>query len=175
MNASEPTSGQSQQPLEEGGAEPVINVNTDLWGGLAMAGFGALGLALSGANFRVWIFPRVACVLLLLFGGGLVIKGFRSPDRRDVIKRYNATHVVGPFIAGLIAYYYLFPRLGFIVSTIVCYSLATWVLWRRFTLRSALLSVAMATVLTLALFQIFRQIFNVPVPVGSWLQAMGLS
>jgi hypothetical protein len=151
-------------------------VNSDLWGGLFLLAFGAGGVLLAGgSNPNVWGFPRVLSVLLLLFGAGLLVKGLVRPDRREIVTARTAAGTVAPFMLGLVAYWVLLDRLGFIATTILLYATATWVLRRRFTLPAALLSLAVAAALTLAVYQLFANWLFVPLPVGSWWEALGLA
>jgi hypothetical protein len=151
-------------------------VNTDLWGGLLLLVFGAGGLLLAtGSNPNVWGYPRLLSGLLLLFGGSLAVKGLVRPDRQEIISARAAASSVGPFLLGLVAYYALLPRLGFVATTVLLYATATWALRRRFTPTAALLSLAVAAAVTLALYQLFANWLFVPLPTGSWWEAMGLA
>jgi hypothetical protein len=145
-------------------------VNSDLAGGGLLVVIAAVALVYArDATFNVWIFPRITAIVLAILGTGLLIKGWLSPDRRKVFDDQGATTVL-PFAVGLIVYGVLFSRVGFVPTTIVTYAAATWVLRRRFTLRSAAISLVIGTVITLVLYQVFTRVFYVPLPEGTWWQ-----
>jgi len=149
----------------------MLTVNTDLAGGGLLVAIAAIALlAAREATFNVWIFPRVTAVFLAVIGTGLLIKGFVKPDYREVLDRRHAAATVLPFAVGLIVYGVLFSRVGFLPTTIVLYAAATWVLRRQFTLRSAVVSLAIGAAFTLFLHQVFTRVFYVPLPRGTWWQ-----
>ena len=143
-------------------------VNTDLAGGGLLVVIATVALVYArDATFNVWIFPRITAIFLAVAGTGLVIKGWLSPDRREVFDGHGATTVL-PFAVGLLAYGVLFSRTGFVPTTIVAYAAATWVLRRRFTFRSAVTSLVISAAITIILHQVFTQVFYVPLPQGTW-------
>ena len=155
----------------KGSDRRMLTLNTDLIGGGLLVAIAAVALLFArDATFNVWIFPRVTAACLAVVGTGLVIKAFVRPERREVLERRIALTSVLPFAAGLIAYGVLFSRAGFLPTTIVLYAAATWVLQRQFTLRSAALSLVVGAVFSLILYQVFTQVFYVPLPNGSWWQ-----
>ena len=146
-------------------------VNSDLAGGCLLVAIATVALVYArDATFNVWIFPRITASFLAVVGGGLVVKGWLSPDRREVFHDRNGATAVLPFALGLIAYGVLFSRAGFLPTTIAAYAAATWVLRRRFTLRSAAISLVIGAAVTLVLHQIFTRVFYVPLPQGIWWQ-----
>lgn len=145
-------------------------VNTDFVGGALLVAIATVALVYAReATFNVWIFPRITAIFLAVVGGGLVVKGWLSPDRREVFHGHGAT-TVAAFAVGLLAYGVLFSRTGFVPTTIVAYAAATWVLQRRFTLRSAASSLVISAAITISLHQVFTRVFYVPLPQGSWWQ-----
>ncbi len=143
-------------------------VNTDLTGGGLLVAIATVALVYArDATFNVWIFPRITAIFLAVVGVGLVIKGWLSPDRRELFARGGATTVL-PFAIGLVVYGVLFSRTGFIMTTIVAYAAATWVLRRRFTIPSAATSLVIGAAITMLLHQLFSRVFYVPLPRGSW-------
>jgi hypothetical protein len=151
------------------GHQKMLVVNTDLVAGGFLVAIGVVALlAARGATFNVWIFPRVTASVLALIGSGLLVKGLTAPDRREVIDRHAAWTTVLPFAVGLILYGVLFSRAGFVPTTIVFYSAATWVLRRQFTFRSAAVSLLIGTAFTLCLYQLFTRAFYVPLPSGTF-------
>jgi hypothetical protein len=153
----------------KGNDRRMLTLNTDLVGGGLLVAIAAVALlSARDATFNVWIFPRVAATCLAAIGAGLVIKAFVTPERRAIIDRRMAVTTLLPFAGGLIAYGVLFTRAGFLPTTIVLYAAATWVLRQKFTFRSAALSLAIGTVFSVILHQVFTQVFYVPLPIGSW-------
>lgn len=153
----------------KGSDRRMLTLNTDLAGGGLLVAIAAVALLFArDATFNVWIFPRVTAACLAVVGTGLVIKAFVAPRRREVLERRIALTSVLPFAAGLIAYGVLFTRAGFLPTTIVLYAAATWVLRRQFTLRSAALSLIVGAAFSVILYQVFTQVFYVPLPSGSW-------
>ena len=153
----------------KGSDRRMLTLNTDLAGGGLLVAIAAVALLFArDATFNVWIFPRVTAACLAVVGTGLVIKAFVAPERREVLERRIALTSVLPFAAGLIAYGVLFTRAGFLPTTIVLYAAATWVLRRQFTLRSAALSLIVGAAFSVILYQVFTQVFYVPLPSGSW-------
>ncbi len=146
-------------------------VNSDLAGGGLLVVIATLALVYArDATFNVWIFPRITATFLAVVGGGLVVKGWLSPDRLKVFDDRSGATTVLPFALGLIAYGVLFSRAGFLPTTIAAYAAATWVLRRRFTLRSAAISLVIGAAVTLILHQVFTRIFYVSLPRGTWWQ-----
>jgi hypothetical protein len=146
-------------------------VNSDLAGGGLLVAIATVALVNArDATFNVWSFPRFTAIFLAILGTGLMIKGWLSPDRRRIFDGHGATTVL-PFAVGLIAYGVLFSRAGFVPTTIVAYAAATWVLRRRFTLRSAAISLVIGGAITLVLHQVFIHVFYVPLPDGTWWQS----
>jgi len=146
-------------------------VNSDLAGGGLLVAIATVALVYArDATFNVWVFPRVTAIVLAVLGTGLVVKGWHSPDRREVFtNRHGATMVVS-FAVGLVSYGVLFARAGFVPTTIVAYAAATLALRRRRTLRSAAISLVVGTAITLVLYQVFTRVFYVPLPWGTWWQ-----
>ena len=147
----------------------MLTLNVDLAGGVLLMAIAAVALLFArDGTFNVWIFPRVTAACLAIVGTGLMIKAFVRPERRGVLERQIALTSVLPFAAGLTAYGILFTRAGFLPTTIVLYAAATWVLQRQFTLRSAVVSLIVGATFSLILYQVFTQVFFVPLPSGSW-------
>lgn len=157
------------------GRPRFLRLNADLWGGGVLLLVAAVGLLLArGDGGNAWVFPRAVSGVLAVLGVGLVVKGLVTRVRSDVVERRAALVTVLPFAVGLIAYYFLLPRLGFVVTTIAAYAAATVALRGRITPRSAALGLLLGTVLALGLYQVFREIFTVPLPFGEWWEALGL-
>lgn len=151
-----------------------LTANTDLVGGVLLALFGAVGLLQAqGGTYQVWIFPRVLSALLVVLGLGLLVKGLVAADRRGVLDRRAALVAVLPFVLGLLAYYFLLSRLGFLVTTVLFYGGGTLALRGRFGIRAVVVSFVWATVLALLLWQVFKGVFYIPLPTGSWLERWG--
>jgi hypothetical protein len=147
----------------------ILSVNADLVGGGLLLAVGVIALIYArGATFNVWIFPRVAAVSLVIIGAGLLVKGSVTPERRELLDAQTAVTTVLPFAAGIVAYALLFSRVGFVPTTTVLYAAATWVLRREFTVRSAIVSLAIGAAFTLVLHGVFTRVFYVPLPEGSW-------
>ena len=64
----------------------MLTVNTDLAGGAMLVAIAVVALlAAREATFNVWVFPRVTAVFLAVVGTGLLVKGFITPDYREVL------------------------------------------------------------------------------------------
>ncbi|GIU93526.1 MAG: hypothetical protein KatS3mg011_2437 [Acidimicrobiia bacterium] len=153
----------------------MIRLNTDLLGGLFIGLFGAVGLVGSwGGRFNAWIFPRVNSIVILAMALALIVRGVVRREVEDVMPRENATRLVLPMMAGLVAYYFLFTRLGFVLTTTLLFGGAMFMLSTRRTWQRAVVVFGVAAVVAGFFYVVFGEVFYVPWPTGTWLEALGL-
>lgn len=154
-------------------APRVISANTDLIGGIIVGLFGLVGLlAATEGNFNVWVFPRFNSVVIVLMAIGLIIKGIVRPGSEVLVERRALYIRVLPFAAGLIAFYFLFTRIGFLTAAILLFGLGTFSLRKRHTARTFVTSFLIAIIMTLIIYQVLKGVFYVPFPTGEWWEAL---
>lgn len=150
-----------------------LYVNTDIWGGLAIGVFGLVGLLGTGEGaFNVWVFPRFNSILILVMAVAMIIEGFVRKVRTPVINKAYGRELVLPMAIGLVLFFFLFTRLGWLVTTTLLFGGATFALRRRHTVSTAVTSFVVAAAVAAFFYFVFGEVFYVPWPEGAWLESL---
>lgn len=144
---------------------------------------GATSLTAMGeGGLQDWVFPQTATYLLLLIGAVLVVRwalrrGRPGGDSGDGDTRRVTLSLTarGPgaevvlFVVGLAVYVLMIPLVGFWSMSFVMVAAVSLLLAERMTLRHAAVSLAVASVVSVAGYLVFMRVFFVPVPQAPWL------
>lgn len=108
-------------------------------------------------------FPTVAAVLLTILGIVMICQSFvRSGDQKALnISRHAVLRVILAAIL-LIAYTYLFPHLGFVVTSAVFFAIFAYM----FGLRNFLKITISMVLVPVAVWLFFEMLFKIPLPHG---------
>lgn len=109
-------------------------------------------------------FPWVVVVCLMLLSGALLVQGLRVPDTvhpaADKSKGVGRLYLAG-FLA-FVVYLALLPYLGFVAANVPFFA----VLMILYGERRALWVITGSVIISLVLFFLFREIFQIRLPAG---------
>lgn len=150
-----------------------LYLNTDIWGGIAIGIFGLVGLLAAGEGaFNVWVFPRFNSILILVMAAGMIVEGLVRRRMTAVMNKEHGRELVLPMAVGLVLFFFLFTRLGWLVTTTLLFGGATFALRSRQTIRTALTSFIVAGAVAAFFYYVFGNVFFVPWPEGTWLEPL---
>lgn len=116
------------------------------------------------------LFPGILTVLLLLLSGLLIVQDVRGKALPRTFDIKITPGVRKAIIMFVLTFFYqlLMPYIGFIVSSILFFGVIMWLGGdhRRIPI------VAYSVGLTLLLWVFFKEIFQIPLPVGSLLKGV---
>lgn len=149
----------------------ILYLNTDIWGGLFISIFGLIGWFGAGEGaFDVWVFPKVNSAIIVLMSIGMVVEGVVRKRVEPIINKKNGLQIVLPMAGGLVLFFFLFTRLGWILTTTLLFGLAILALQPRKTWKAILVSFMLSGGLALFFYYVFGNVFYVPWPEGTWLE-----
>ena len=126
---------------------------------------GLTGLTTAG------VFPMLASAVMVVAAATILAKALKRPGPRDAARRFLSE--VTPLrlvivVALMVAYVFLMPWLGFIVASGLFLFAAFIILWRR----GILISLALTALSLGAVYLVFRELFQVVLPQGAFLQGI---
>lgn len=150
-----------------------LYLNTDVWGSLFISIFGLIGwFGADDGSFNVWVFPKTASAVILILAAIMIVKGLIRPKVEPVISKSNGIRLVLPMALGLVLFFVLVTRLGWILTTTLLFGSAMFLLQPKKNLKSAAVSYLMAGGLAVFFYYVFGNVFYVPWPEGSWLEPL---
>ncbi|WP_413542672.1 tripartite tricarboxylate transporter TctB family protein [Citricoccus nitrophenolicus] len=157
---------QSRPPHGRVGARAAAAV---IVAGSAVILYEAFGIALDGGfgPQQSGFFPIIVGVGLVVFGLGFLATTTFWPDAvllEHAAEEHRGINWVTVWlaIAGLVAYAFLIPSLGYIVATVLFIIAMTWVAGSR----RWILNVAVAILFPIAVYFLFTELLGVRLPAG---------
>ena len=155
------------------GDPDLIHLNADIWGGLFISLFGLVGWFAAGDGaFNVWVFPKTNSMIIIVLATAIVIEGVVRRKATPIMDKTNLVRLVLPMAGGLVLFYFLFTRLGWVLTTTLLFGLAIFALQPRKSFKSAAISFGLSGGLALFFFYVFGEVFYVPWPEGTWLEPL---
>jgi hypothetical protein len=146
-----------------------MTLRADHVAGAAFVAFGALIIALSGdlptgrlAMPGSGFLPKIIAVLLMIFGGALIIRGKESPAFAE-LGWSDLPHAVQVVVIAAIGIS-LYTVLGFVITLILMVSAILIVIERRNPLRAGAYGIADVAITYVA----FEFLLKTPLPNGPW-------
>jgi hypothetical protein len=141
-------------------------------GSVALVGIAFYGMA--GRTGASWIFPRVLAWTLLGFSVLLLIRALVHSERVRMWQTRQVARDVLVFVLGVLVFLLAIPRLGFWIPSFITVTAAITLLGEDRSYRTLLKAAMGALIVVVIFYFVFFETFNVRLPQGSWLRAIGL-
>ncbi|MCD6122640.1 MAG: tripartite tricarboxylate transporter TctB family protein [Spirochaetales bacterium] len=107
--------------------------------------------------------PIVVAVLLMIMGAGLILQGFFNVQK-DQSKNFQPTSIIRVVLAiiFLVAYTFLFPLIGFVVTSALFFFLYAYL----FGMHNLFKIVSGGVIASVIVWAFFEKLFNIPLPHG---------
>ncbi len=144
-------------------------INTDRISGVVLLALSILIWRESGEYGQLAaLFPRVVISIIIFLSLILILKSFIRPDRRYFFQKVQIKYIVftGLMAVGWIA---LIPFLGFVITSVIFFSVMVVIFSEKRTPKVAATSVIMVIVVVVLFYLLFHKILLVPLPEGIFL------
>jgi len=148
------------------------NVNTDLISGIVgMVILAVFWSAKKDVGRLSIMFPNSLLILVGIFSGILLVKGFIKAERRTIFSDSNQTRII---FTGLFLFAWVFGImfLGFLVASLVIFPALVCYLAsarEKLTLKKTMLWALISSVEIIVFYLIFSRLLEVPLPTGFFI------
>lgn len=148
-----------------------MNWNTDIISGLLVLLLTVLGHQQSqNLSYYGGVFVKWVLLILLVLGVALLIKGLYKREKSAFFAPGAHPRQVLWLALGLVAYLLVIPWLGFLLTSIIAFSVICLVLTpasKRRSRQTWFWAIGVGTSVSLLFFLVFRYALLVPLPIGA--------